>query len=197
MPTGYTAIIEDDENVTFEQYAWRCARAFGALVLLRDDPLEARVPERFEPSAYYAEAVKRDESRLAELLSMTPEQAEALYLADFESKTKHYKKYVAENARLMERYRRMADRVSKWAPPTPDHTKLREFMLQQIETSLPYQSAQELPKPVPAPKWLVEHIASAKSDLDRSRKCLADEVARCKQRNEWLAALRASIGPQP
>ena len=40
MPTGYTAIIEDDPNCTFEQYLMRCARAFGATVTMRDDPLD-------------------------------------------------------------------------------------------------------------------------------------------------------------
>mgnify|MGYP003341377176 CR=1 FL=1 len=30
MPTGYTSIIEDRTDATFEEYVWRCARAFGA-----------------------------------------------------------------------------------------------------------------------------------------------------------------------
>jgi len=36
MPTGYTNCIKD--GVTFEQFVWKCARAMGALVMMRDEP---------------------------------------------------------------------------------------------------------------------------------------------------------------
>lgn len=36
MPTGYTADIKD--GIDFKTYAMNCARAFGACVMLRDEP---------------------------------------------------------------------------------------------------------------------------------------------------------------
>ena len=36
MPTGYTDKIKD--GITFKEYAMGCARAFGALITMRDNP---------------------------------------------------------------------------------------------------------------------------------------------------------------
>lgn len=38
MPSGYTSIITN-EKCTFEDFAWGCARAFGPLIMQRDDSL--------------------------------------------------------------------------------------------------------------------------------------------------------------
>ena len=47
MPTGYTAPIKD--GISFNDFMWGCARAFGALIMMRDDPPGTPIPERFEP----------------------------------------------------------------------------------------------------------------------------------------------------
>lgn len=36
MPSGYTAGVGNGSVVEFGDYAWRCARAFDALVTMRD-----------------------------------------------------------------------------------------------------------------------------------------------------------------
>jgi hypothetical protein len=38
MPTGYTAAIKD--GISFEKFVWDCARGMGALVMMRDEPLQ-------------------------------------------------------------------------------------------------------------------------------------------------------------
>lgn len=50
MPTGYTAAITD-KDISFEQFVWDCARAFGALVLQRDDAIGSPI-KLPEPSPY-------------------------------------------------------------------------------------------------------------------------------------------------
>ena len=73
MPTGYTAAVKD--GITFEQFAWSCARAFGALIDMRDSPTGAPIPQRFEPSQYNAvEAEKAS----AEIERLKREHAESL-----------------------------------------------------------------------------------------------------------------------
>lgn len=52
MPTGYTHKIKD--GMTFKEYALRCARNFGALMDMRDDPMDAPIPI-FTPSGYHEE----------------------------------------------------------------------------------------------------------------------------------------------
>lgn len=41
MPTGYTDAIKD--GISFNQFILSCARAFGALITMRDEP--SSVPE--------------------------------------------------------------------------------------------------------------------------------------------------------
>jgi hypothetical protein len=40
MPTGYTAGVADGTITEFREYALLCARAFGACIMLRDEPVE-------------------------------------------------------------------------------------------------------------------------------------------------------------
>lgn len=42
MPTGYTADIKD--GITFRDFALRCARAFGATIMQRDEDIS--IPPR-------------------------------------------------------------------------------------------------------------------------------------------------------
>jgi hypothetical protein len=61
MPTGYTCIIEDKPDVTFAEYVWRCARAFGALLSMREDSLDAPIPDELksEDTDYYKTAYEK------------------------------------------------------------------------------------------------------------------------------------------
>lgn len=51
MPTAYTADIA--KGITFKQYAMNCARAFGALIDLRDKPANCEIPDVVYPSDYH------------------------------------------------------------------------------------------------------------------------------------------------
>jgi hypothetical protein len=51
MPTGYTAMIEEREDVTFREFALTCARAFGACIMQRDNSL-AEPPKPREVDKY-------------------------------------------------------------------------------------------------------------------------------------------------
>ena len=60
MPNMYTADIEE-KNITFEQYALRCSRAFDALISLHDEFLGAEIPDEIKPSDYHLKEVQRIE----------------------------------------------------------------------------------------------------------------------------------------
>ena len=53
MPTGYTATLME-KGQTFQEFIMGCARAFGALIEMRDSPNDAPIPDKFEPSDYHA-----------------------------------------------------------------------------------------------------------------------------------------------
>ena len=59
MPTGYTDLINN--GCTFNEFVMGCARAFGATIDMRDEPLGAEIPEKFELSDYHS--AKIDEAK--------------------------------------------------------------------------------------------------------------------------------------
>ena len=74
MPTGYTYPVKENENLSFDEFIWSCARAFGALMHMRDDSSdqEIRLPEQSE---YHKDRIKEAKERLARLEKMTLAEA--------------------------------------------------------------------------------------------------------------------------
>ena len=58
MPTGYTDRIYRGVETSFRTFMLECARGFGALVHLRDEP-GAPIPDVIPPSDYYAVALAK------------------------------------------------------------------------------------------------------------------------------------------
>jgi hypothetical protein len=193
MPTGYTCIIEDNANTTLRDYALRCARAFGACVMQRDESLDSP-PRPREVSGHYAEQIARAQSRLVELKGISAASARALWEADCESKRRANAREAAEHARKSGVYAVMRAEVEAWAPPTADHGTLRTFMLEQID--LCYRPGEEpyivaLP---PSPESYIEgQRQSAIRDLDYYTEGRAEEIERMKQANAWLDALLSAL----
>jgi hypothetical protein len=66
MPTGFTADICKGAEVSFEDFAMTCARAFGALYSMRDEPMDAPIPETFVASGYHADELEKAKARLGD-----------------------------------------------------------------------------------------------------------------------------------
>jgi len=73
MPTGYTAKLMESGQ-TFQDFVMQCARAFGACVMMRDDPMDAPIPERFEPSDYNVKRLAEAKAELVKLQAMTNDE---------------------------------------------------------------------------------------------------------------------------
>jgi hypothetical protein len=153
MPTGYTAPIEEDPTFTFEQYVWRCARAFGALIMMRDEPMDARVPERFEPSGYYARELGKERARLLELEGMSAEAVVAARNAAHQQARERVENSNRESSEKLERYRAIRSQVEAWEPPSPDHVGLKRFMLEQIDTCTEHLRPLPMPEKLEPDQW--------------------------------------------
>jgi hypothetical protein len=194
MPTGYTAPIAD--GITFEQYAWSCARAFGALVTMRDEPQSAPIPERFEPSDYNQKALERAHEELKQVLAMTPEQISAERDADYEGEMESYNRRMAKAADLRAKYETMLASVRAWEAPTSDHVEYKAFMEKQILQSIDFDcdtSYDTLPELKSTDGWLAIRLAELRRDLAYHEKAQREEVERTEKRNEWIKALRDSL----
>lgn len=195
MPTGYTAIIDDNPKVSFSDFVLRCARGMGACITMREEPNDTPIPERFEPSDYYRDRVERLRGTLARLSSMSDADAQAEADAEYERRSFERETAIARDRSTIARYARMAELVAAWMPPTPDHGELKRFMLSQLETGRPYDLSLSWtpPEKMDGPTWRAATIETTKKDLANSEIEWAKEVERVEGRNRWIAELRANL----
>lgn len=200
MPTGYTAKLME-KGQEFPEFAMLCARAFGACVEMRDDSMDAPIPERFEPSDYHVKGRKESERLLATLENM--DGAERLAYGqnrraeDIFGWREALEKNRTENKRLSE----MRAKVEAWTPPTKDHEELKKFMLQQIEISSndgdyyePHIKQAMAKEPL---AYYFEAVEAAKAAVDRHITGHAEDVKRADSRTRWIKQLRDSLNPSP
>jgi hypothetical protein len=193
MPTGYTQIINDKEDVTFRDYALRCARGFGACLLQREEGMD-EPPRPREVDPYYARNLAQDRAKLAELESMTVEQAEIIAAAEYEAAVKRHEKDKQEELALRERYARIRAEVERWKPPTPKHNELKKFMLDQLRIGhVEYDVDQWAPKRLSGKKWLAERRKSARNSVSYSEEELLKEEELSRESAEWLSQLVESL----
>lgn len=196
MPTGYTAAIAD--GITFEQFVLRCARAFGALVALRDEPLDAPIPAHFEANDYYARALDRDQKRLRELLDLSSDERKQKCEQEHQEACRSAQQHRQERQELRTKYEAMLAQVEAWQPPTVEHHDLRRFMRQQITDSIRHDCYEtEDPKPVSVDLWYADQVANLERAIEHHRKSHAEEEERVKGRNKWLQSLLESLRSCP
>lgn len=196
MPTGYTAAIA--EGVTFERFALNCARAFGACIMMRDDDSSAEIPEQFEPSDYNLKSLEKDRKALDKVSRMTPKQCAAAAQKEYGEAVARRNEALKEGDELRLKYEAMLKQVQGWDPPTPDHVNMKEFMVKQIEDSIPWDCDQSyyrdnVPVLLPAEDWRQQQIKSLSKSIAQHERGHAEEVARVKGRNAWIKALRDSL----
>jgi hypothetical protein len=192
MPTGYTYPIEEHESYTFEQFVWSCARAFGALILMRDEPSGAPIPDEFQPSDTYAKWASEAKSEIVRLSALTPEQAETEAAEEYARELARSEAYNLKTTTNNARFLAMRSKVADWQPPTSEHEGLKRFMLEQLDLSV---SDYVSPPPVKrgGPDWLRFKLTEAHNRAERSVTQNTEEIARTNGRNDWLKALRESV----
>lgn len=197
MPTGYTADVADGKITDFRSFALQCARAFGALITMRDEPYSAPIPEAFEPSEYHAAKAAEAEKRLLDIEAMTPEQIASAYSVAMQKMRQDHENELARDAEISGRYKAMLEKVSTWEPPTSEHVELKKFMQSQLEESIRFDCgfSREMVLPTEA-EWFVARMDDARRSLAYYRKEQAAEIERVRGHNEWLANLRKSL-PAP
>jgi hypothetical protein len=172
MPTGYTLGIS--KGISFNEYAMGCARAFVALINMRDDNSGAKIPEKFEPSDYHFKALAKSIKKLESIEKMDIEQASIMVKEQFEKDETRRKESLKEKIDLLHKYQLMIKEADKWNPPTDDHKGLKDFMKNQIEESIKFDCdtsyyEKESDK-LSADEWILERKASAIRDIEYHKK---------------------------
>lgn len=193
MPTGYTSKLYDGPQ-GFRDFALRCARAFGALTMMRDESLDAAIPDTFEPSDYHIKALAKARADLAEV--ETWDEPEAQRRADTSHERQHadWAKAKASAEERAARYDAMAALVEAWSPPSGDHVNCRAFMLDQLRESKDFDChVWEEPTRRTGSEFKAERLASLTHDIAYHEREGAAERERAAERTRWVSALRGSL----
>jgi hypothetical protein len=194
MPTGYTAAITKD--MPLETFVWVCARAFGALITMRDDPQDAPIPQKLEPSTYHRDALVEARHRLRIVQAWTTEQAAEDQCIALKNEREASLRYARERVEKRAAYERMLALVDTWQPPTSEHVELKKFMREQIEGSIDFdcRGATWIGREEVSPElWKSNQIAGATESIERHTREWEAEMRRTSDRNEWIAAIRQSF----
>lgn len=198
MPTGYTHSVQEGKTTEFADYALQCARAFGALIMLRDEPSDAPVPKTIEAQTeYYDGRLKESSARLEELEAMTPAQMQEAATEDFNARVAAWHGRRTRKVTEKSRYEAMLEKARAWTPPTTEHAELKSFMEDQLLKSIDFdcRDSQFDPEPasLAASEWHAKAIAECARDVEYATEGRAKEISLADGRNAWLSALRKSL----
>lgn len=200
MPTGYTAVLHD-KDIGFADFAIRCARAMGAMINMRDEPMDT--PWRpDQPSGYYSSQLEEAQQQLDKFKALSLEDARIMLDDKRQKDFDHATAKIAEMNIVRGRYERMKEYVSAWTPPTKEHEGLKDFMLNQLSIcASDYDTSyyEEDAKPVTpctdreASDWAQEQIAKAIKTIAYCTSEGKKERDRVEARNKWVRDLQTSL----
>lgn len=194
MPTGYTAKLYEGEQ-SFEAFALGCARAFGALIDLRDAGPDAEIPEAIEPSPYHLEAMGEASERMAEIQSWSALDAEKLAEDDYYRRVEEFGKSKRIREARSKRYAAMVERVRGWEPPNEDFVQFKDFMESQLVESASFDCDYRMDPPtkLSGVEYTERELERARRDLHYHAKEWEKEQERARERTKWIRALRESL----
>lgn len=190
MPTGYTDQIKD--GIDFKTFAMNCARAFGACAGVGP----GEIPETFEPRDYHFEAYFGAYAKLLFLDEMNAEELEAAATKEWEEAEKYRNSRALENQKIRAAYEAMLEKVRAWQPPTADHKGLKEFMIEQIESSIKFDCMLLPDGPnerLTGEEWGRRRRENLTKDKLNHKKSYQNDVLTAAQRTAWVKALRESL----
>lgn len=198
MPTGYTAKLCEGEQA-FEEFALTCARAFGATIELRDEPLSSEIPE-FTPSTYAQDQAVKAENELQDFYNLTNQERENSFAAHVKAETARYVESIEDGEKTKIRLQAMLANVNKWESPSADHDEFKRFMKAQLEQAIGFDANTDWQKNalrelslLEFESWKNKKIETLKERIEDRKNDQTQENERTKQRNLWVSRLRASL----
>lgn len=199
MPSVYTAILGDTEDMKLKDFAMLCARNFGACIEMCDTPLSEPIPEKFEPSPFYKDRLEKSKQEYADFMALSESEKYAFLELTFnemiEKSKKDYEEASQRKDVLRRRYNAMLLKIVNWTPPTPEHENLREFMIEQLHDSIEWDCKEYQPSLPKKEEWcdIVRYTDSLKEEIEYYQESYDKESARYASMNKWLDDLRKSF----
>jgi hypothetical protein len=191
MSSGYTYCVE--QGASFGEFVLKCARAFDFLTCMRDQPLDAKIPDKFEPSTYHKDELEIELARLVQFDTVDPVTLQNKYNKYRDKLVAGYKTLV-ENTRVSKsKYTSMLDKVIGWTPPTEKHECLKEFMINQLSAAIKNLDELVSDTPLSYTDWLEEERKRIAWYIDYHTKEYAGAIERAEQTTTWVKQLRDSL----
>lgn len=195
--TAYTELVAESDNLTLKEFAMLCSRNFGALIDMREEPFDAPIPEKLEPSGYYRDELKKFNQKYNDFLQNKPsiEELERQY-EEYVSKLKSETE-IANNKRkvIRSRYEAMLEKVRNWIPPTEEHCGLKEFMISQLVESEEFDCKEYHPYIFTKEEYI--NWKRDENEILKEIEYYSDKVEKeeeaYKKRNKWIQDLRNSL----
>jgi hypothetical protein len=200
MANGYIHPVADGEVTEVRDFVLRCARGMGALVLMRDEPMDAQPPRQFEPDlSHYGPALERAQARLDQLSNANSDVSRAMYEAEKAKHESQQAEWEATESAELERVRTMRTKVAA-LDGLPEG--LQAFMLEQLDRAL-RDNAPIAYTRQPFPDydtWFDREWRRAVESVGRAHADIEAEKARVASRNVWLTQLWSALdalAPEP
>lgn len=203
MPTGYTSILVDNEDATFEDYAKRCMRAFGATIHMRDKSLNIEW-EPAEASNYHLRMVEKNKKKLEEIRYKSADEVAQMRENGLKESINYYNKYIKKRLEVLSRLNRIKKEAEEWTPPTAEHEKFKRFMISQINDTIDFDCDVDYLE-----KGIIEYetqlneldgeeekrklIENYKNEIQYHQKEYEKEIERVNSKNKWVRDVLNSL----
>jgi len=196
MTTGYTNTIKD--GISFEDFVMKCARAMGACIAMRDDKMDAPIPDKFEPSDYHSKKIKEINIAIKKLGSLSSKKALRLAGEEYQKELNFNEAQIRKCIGLRKKYELMLRKVENWQPPTSEHIGFKDFMISQITDSIKFDCdnsyyLEKEPKLLASAEYISKRTNKLLKDLDYHTKENEKEIDRAEGRTLWIKQLRDSL----
>lgn len=201
MPTGYTATLYEGEQ-SFEQFVWRVARGFGALIHLRDESPKSKITlpndevEEAQRTKYLSEQLEEYAKELHYFNNATKNQLRQKLDSEHFENVESLKQSRKDKRNRFKRYSKMMNNVLNWLPPTEDHINLKQLMIDQLNTSIEYDCHgmnDSLPRKKSLKNWLKETKESLERSIEYYTKELKEQDKKDTGAKDWILALDNSV----
>lgn len=196
MPTGYTSILNEKPDTTLRTFALRCARAFGALMAMRDAPMDAPIPETVPVDTHYRDELNNVTSELARLADMSEADCASYAKSEYETRGRRLEADLIRCTAELATYERMTKEVEAWNPPTI-LASLKTFMLGQLVEGRPriewVREALREHVRMTGEEWRIKERDELLWRLKYAKEHLEKEQLVTAESNAWLKALRSSL----
>jgi hypothetical protein len=203
MTTGYTAGIIDGTTKTFQDFAKQCVRAFGAAIHMKEDDMKEEYKPR-TPDDYYTKALQKSKEDLERAENLTDGELVEMRKTELEKTRAHYVKTIAERKVAVKRIKEFLVKAEEFEPPTEEHVGIKEFMIEQLNTTLDFDgnfefSEQELTKTemelqnIDANAVRFGLIEDAKRSIEYNLKKHQENIKSCADSNKWVERFLEAI----